>query len=273
MSALHSVAQLDRFIAGNSLIHRADPVAKFVATLGFIVVVATVPLGGWAAFALLYAVVWTAVLVSGAGSMRILRRSLVVLPFILLPLPSLFTKAGAAWFQVDLGLFTLTATHEGAALVASIMLKSWASVTAAALYATTTPFVTTLETLRTLRAPSVLVSIIALMYRYLFLLVEETERLLRARRARCASPAGGATAVRRPGGGIRWRAGVAGGMAGSLFVRTYERSERVYQAMLARGFDGAARPKGHGLHRLSPRAVLGVVAALALLGAAAQVIA
>ena len=50
-----------------------------------------------------------------------------------------------------------------------------------------------------------------------------------------------AVGARRPGGSIRWRAGVTGAMVGSLFLRSYERSERIYAAMQARGFDGELR--------------------------------
>jgi cobalt/nickel transport system permease protein len=71
------------------------------------------------------------------------------------------------------------------------------------------------------------------MYRYLFVLADETMRLLRARDARSARPPGGGG-----GGTVLWRASVAGHMVGQLFLRSYERSDRVYNAMLARGYRG-----------------------------------
>jgi cobalt/nickel transport system permease protein len=43
------------------------------------------------------------------------------------------------------------------------------------------------------------------------------------------------------GGSIVWKASVLGGMVGSLFLRSYERSERIYAAMVSRGFDGTIR--------------------------------
>lgn len=58
----------------------------------------------------------------------------------------------------------------------------------------------------------------------------------RAKAARSADRGG-----ERAGGTVRWRAGVTGAMVGSLFLRSYERSERVYAAMQARGFDGELR--------------------------------
>jgi cobalt/nickel transport system permease protein len=74
------------------------------------------------------------------------------------------------------------------------------------------------------------------MYRYMYVLVEEAQRLMTARDARSAEGEG-----RRAGGSIWWRARVTGNMIGTLFLRTYERSERIYQAMLARGFNGEIR--------------------------------
>jgi cobalt/nickel transport system permease protein len=74
------------------------------------------------------------------------------------------------------------------------------------------------------------------MYRYLFVLADEAQRLMRAREARSAQPDG-----RRVRRSITWRARVAGHMVGNLFLRSYERSERVYQAMLSRGYTGDLR--------------------------------
>jgi len=59
---------------------------------------------------------------------------------------------------------------------------------------------------------------------------------MRARESRSARLAG-----QRGTAGLGWRARVLGHMVGSLFLRTYERSERVYAAMLARGYDGEPR--------------------------------
>ena len=71
------------------------------------------------------------------------------------------------------------------------------------------------------------------MYRYAFVLSDEVLRLLRARKSRSAQ-----LGDRKAGGSIPWRARVAGNMAGQLFLRSYERSDRVYNAMLARGYKG-----------------------------------
>jgi cobalt/nickel transport system permease protein len=80
-----------------------------------------------------------------------------------------------------------------------------------------------------------LVAITGFLYRYLFVLADEARRMLQAREARSGAPDG------RGGGSVAWRAQVTGSMAGTLFLRSYERSERIYMAMLARGYDGTVR--------------------------------
>lgn len=180
-------------------------------------------------------IVWTAAAISRVGIVRVFIRSLVALPFILIALPTVFTKPGVPVFELSLALFTLTATVEGMEFFASVFIKSWASVTAAVLLTSTTPALSLLSALRSLKIPEILVAVVMLMYRYLFVLVDEAQRMLRARAARSAAVGPDS------GGSMIWRASIAGGMAGSLFIRTLDRSERIYMAMLARGYDGGVR--------------------------------
>src|SRR4030042_524447 len=77
-----------------------------------------------------------------------------------------------------------------------------------------------LVAMRALGVPRLLVSIFGLMWRYLFVLVDEATRLMRARLARSGQSDIPGT---RPGGNISWRARVTGGMGGSLLLRAFER--------------------------------------------------
>jgi cobalt/nickel transport system permease protein len=167
---------------------------------------------------------------SGLGTTFALRRSFIALPFALAAVTLPFTVPGPA--VAHLGGWALSA--EGVVRFASIVLKSWISVQAAILLAAATPFADLLWAMRELRLPKPLVAIIGFMYRYLFVLGDEAQRLLRARAAR----SGVSGAGRRPGGGLVWRGRVAGGMVGNLAMRSFERSERIYDAMVARGFRG-----------------------------------
>ena len=226
---------LDRYLEGRSWFHSADARIKLVMALGFIFATTSIPPGKWIGFAAMLALVWLAASISRVGLLRVFLRSLVAIPFILIALPTVFTKPGIPLFELNLALFTLTGTQEGLDFFISVLLKSWASVTAAVVLTATTPPLRLLEALRALRVPAILVAIVMLMYRYLFVLVDEAQSLLRARTARSAAIGPNS------GGSLVWRAKSAGGMAGSLFIRTLDRSERIYMAMLARGYDGTLR--------------------------------
>jgi len=149
----------------------------------------------------------------------------------------------------------LTITDTGLRDVLSIAAKSWLSVQVALLLTYTTPFSDLIDALRALRLPAIIVSIISFMYRYLAVLGEEAGRMNRARRSRSAAAPQG-----RSGGSLGWRARVTGAMVGSLFIRSYERSERIYAAMLARGFRGQWQQAQAA--RLDQRALAGFVLAL-----------
>ncbi len=184
------------------------------------------------------AAAWTFLaLVSVAGKIypwRMVKGGFVALPFAIAAFPLIFTKQGDPLGDINFGLFALTASGEGLRMFATILLKSWVSVQAAALLTFSTPFHDLVDALRQLRLPRLFVAVIALMYRYVAVIVDEASRMMRARAARSADDGAG-------GGSLVWRMKVVGGMVGSLFLRSYERSERIYAAMQARGFDGEFR--------------------------------
>jgi cobalt/nickel transport system permease protein len=268
---------LDRYRQGTSPIHRLDPRLKLLATLAFVLVVTTMPPGSWLAFALLAALATGMLLVAQVPLVEGLKHSAIALPFagmVAISLP--FTQAGQvlwSWqpfgfaqgapsglVQGALSGFTLTITDVGLLLFATVVVKAWLSIMASGLMVATTPFPDLLQGMRSLRVPAVLTATISFMYRYLFVLVDEAMRLQTARAARSVGT----------GRTVLWRARVLGGMIGSLFIRSYERSERIYAAMLARGFAGEVRT----LTRLTWRAGdtraglvwVAVLAAIAVLG-------
>jgi cobalt/nickel transport system permease protein len=229
----------ERYLAGRSAIHTTDARAKLPATLAYIFAVTLTPVGHWPALSLLALPLAAALVLSRVPPLVVLRRSALALPFLLAAVPLMFTKEGEVLFSVP--LFGWTASREGLEAVLSILAKSWLSVVAAVILTTTTPAAELLRAMRTLGLPRLLVATVSFMYRYLFVIGEEALRLLRARDSRSGRPAGVCPPGRRAGGNLGWRARVLGNMIGSLFLRTYERSERVYAAMQARGYDGEPR--------------------------------
>jgi cobalt/nickel transport system permease protein len=224
---------LDRYEAGDSPIHHLDPRVKLVVTVLFILSNTLLPDGAWLAFLLAWGLVLLVSRSSGLGLVYVLKRSVVALPFALVAVTVIFGLPGRPVASLNIGPWQLVASDAGLIRFASIVLRSWLAVQMAIILTATTQFPDLMHALRHLHAPAILVAIVSFMYRYLFVLNDETLRLLRAREARSAR------LPNQPGGGsVVWRAQVAGNMAGQLFLRSYERSDRVYQAMLARGYTG-----------------------------------
>jgi cobalt/nickel transport system permease protein len=260
---------LDRYRQGTSPIHKLDPRLKLLATLAFVLVVTTTPPGNWIVFAMLAALAIAVTLVAKVPLVEGLKHSAIALPFagmVAISLP--FTQAGEvlwSWQPFSFAHggpfgFTLTITDAGLVVFATVVLKAWLSVMVSGLMVATTPFPDLLQAMRSLHVPAVLTATISFMYRYLFVLVDEAMRLQTARAARSVGT----------GRTVWWRARVLGRMIGSLFIRSYERSERIYAAMLARGFAGEVRTLTHLTWQAGDtRATLvwvAVLAAIAVLG-------
>lgn len=231
-----SSAYLERYIEGASPVHGIDARVKLLLTLGTILALGLLPTDAWVAVLAVAVLIWWAILRAKVGLGVILRRALVALPFALAALTLVFSRPGEPLFTLPLIGLQLTATAAGFEAFAAVLARSWLSVQAALLLTATTQFTDILRALRALRMPSVLVAILSFAYRYLFVLVDEAQRMLRAREVRAAEGAAG-----KSGRSIAWRAAVTGQMVGTLFLRSYERSERIYVAMLSRGFDGELR--------------------------------
>lgn len=219
---------------GRSLIHQLDARVKLIFTLAFVLFLSLTPHQAWPAYALFLALVLSAALLSRLGIGFVLKRALLAVPFVLAALPLVFTGPPPYASIPFFSQAAIAYSPEGVARFVSIALKSWISVQAAILLAATTRFPDLLLALKQLHLPRLFVAIIGLMWRYLFVISEEVSRMIRARSSRSAAAPGS----RASGGTIFWRARVTGGMAGSLFLRSIERSDRVYAAMLSRGYNG-----------------------------------
>ena len=137
-------------------------------------------------------------------------------------------------------------------MFATVSIKATIGTVGAVLLGATTTFPDLLRGLERLRVPRLLTLIAAFMYRYLFVIVEETGRMRAALAARGHRPrhALQATAIGR--------------VVAALFLRSYGRGERVYNAMLARGYAGAMpQAEPLALARADVLLLLGTATALA----------
>lgn len=222
---------LDRYSDRDSFFHRLDARTKFISALLFIFSVVLTPPESWLAFALYFAVIASLVLLSKLPAGYVLKRSLMVMPFVLMIAIFVpFFKEGEVAGSYNIWLWRLTVTYSGIQVLINILIKAWLSMLSLIWLTSTTKLTHLLHALEQLRFPHVLVMILSFMYRYIFVIVDETMRMKQARDSR------------NLGGGRLWQLRTIGSMIGTLFVRSYERSERVYAAMVARGFDGRSRP-------------------------------
>jgi cobalt/nickel transport system permease protein len=204
-----------------------------VVTFLYILTLSLAPEGSWWIFGLLLILILVAVWLANLDLVFTIRRSFIVLPFLLAAVAVPFTIPGSILFRVP-GL-GWTVTEPGLIRFFSILIRSWLAVQAAILLTAVTRFPDLLWALGALRFPKPLVSTIGFMYRYLFVMADEALRMIRARTARSAQLPG----EKSPS--VSWLGRVTGSMVGSLFLRALARSERVYAAMLARGYDGYMR--------------------------------
>ena len=215
--------RLDRLSYLDSPAHRLDPRAKLLATLAFVVAVVSFPKYEVSA---LTPFVFFPLLLAGAGGIPlglIARRVAIVSPFAIMI--GLFNPLLDRAPGVQFGPVALSA---GWVSFASILARFSLTMSAALVLTATTSFPALCQGLTALRVPRAFVVQLLFLYRYLFLLAEESGRLRRARDLR--------------GIGARGRTlRIAAAAMGVLFTRTLDRAERIYQAMAARGFDGTVR--------------------------------
>ncbi|OFW56359.1 MAG: cobalt ECF transporter T component CbiQ [Candidatus Solincola sediminis] len=216
-------AFLDEYSDLDSVIHKLDPRAKLIGFVALVVLCVSTPPNLWLAFAVFLALEMTVLFISHVPLRHVLKRMLIVVPFILavaLFIP-FFNKGGGSY-----NLGPLKVSAHGLTILWNVTIKSMVSVFAVILLSSTTPFPDLLHAMEKLKMPRIITTTLSFTYRYVFVLLDELQRMKRARDSRGWS------------GKWLWQAKVIGHMIGALFLRSYERGERVYAAMLSRGYDG-----------------------------------
>ncbi len=221
-----------------SNLHLLDARIKVPAAFVFIVLIGALPYGAWPVLMFVMFLVIGLQTASEIPFLILYSRSLIVVPFMLAAIPVLFMAGGVPAYQFHGFQQTWYITSIGISHFTYILLKSWLSVQVAILLAATTSMMSLLNALRVYHVPKILVMIFRLMWRYLSIMITKAQRMMRARAARSVESSGSQTNSLKH---LAWRARGTGGMAGSLFVQSLEQSERVYSAMLSRGFDGELR--------------------------------
>ncbi len=206
---------------GHSPLHRAEPHLKIVGLLAFVLVVVATPREWFLAYAFYLVVLAGVIAVSRVPFGYLLPRLVVELPFVVFAVLLPFIAHGP---QVQ--VLGLSLSEPGLLAAWGLLAKGTLGVLASLTLAATTEPDDLLRGLQRLRLPDLLVQIMGFMIRYLDVVTGDLKRMLTAMRSRCCDP-------RSP---RHWPA--LAKALGALFVRSYERGERVHLAMLSRGYTG-----------------------------------
>src|SRR4028118_603190 len=203
--------------------HSLAPHTRLLCALLIVFAIALTPNGHWWTWAIYGLALLGLILLSRVTLPVLLKRVAVESVFIVVVLlGSVFQGSGRVlWAWGPLKITTV-----GLTMLGSVTLKALLSLLILNVLTLTTSIPALLNALLILRTPPLLVAILASMYRYINVLIGEFNAMRRA------------AASRNLMGSNRWQRLVVGNMIGSLFIRTYERGERVHQAMLARGYQG-----------------------------------
>lgn len=217
--SIYNMRLLDDLARQETVIHKLHPLVKLLTTVSYLTVV--VSFGRYEVAGLLPLFFYPVMVLALAELpvKPILLRILLVSPFII--------GIGILNPVFDQQTFVLAGREfsRGWVTFLSILLKSGLTVTAALLLIATTGMDRLAGALRILKVPRVFVLQLLLTYRYISVLMEEVARTLRAYSLRAPKQKG----VHRSA----W-----GSLAGQLLLRTFDRAQRIYEAMCLRGFSG-----------------------------------
>ncbi|MGW6709956.1 cobalt ECF transporter T component CbiQ [Streptomyces sp. NPDC054956] len=207
---------------GHSPVHELPPHCKLAATFAFVVVVVSTPREAVWAFGLYAVLLAAATAVARIPAGFLLRRLLIEVPFVAFAVLMPFVAQGE---RVEFLGMSLSVSGLWGAW--NVLAKGTLGVAASVLLASTTELRALLLGLQRLKLPPLLVQIASFMIRYGDVITDELRRMSIARRSRGFEARG----IRH------W--GVLAKTAGALFIRSYERGERVYLAMVSRGYAGS----------------------------------
>jgi cobalt/nickel transport system permease protein len=208
-------------------VHRMAPQIKIIAALLAVICVVATPRTAFWAFGAYFAVLVAVWRVAGIPVRWFAGRAFIEVPFVILALVMPFLAGGERFELLGLSL-SVNGTLAGWNILAKGTLGLLVSLTLAG---TTTPRELILG-LQRLHAPAMLTTIATLMLRYLAVIAAEARRMRIARIARGHDPR------------FLWQVGATARGIGTLFVRSYERGERVHLAMVSRGFSGTMPDPG-----------------------------
>lgn len=226
-AAVIDLKRLDLLAGGNSSIHALDARAKVMVTLVFIITV--VSFDRYECARLLPFYIFPAAMIALAGLPPIYLVRKIILISSLVLMVGIFNPLFDHTARFNIGEFSISG---GWASFVSLALRSTLTIGAAFILVGTTGFTAVCQALERLGTPHLFTVQMLFLHRYILVLADEANRTARARQLRSYGNKG---------------MGIAsfGAMTGHLLLRTWQRAERIYAAMLARGFAGNFHVQRH----------------------------
>ncbi len=218
MSGTHAHAL---YVPGDSALHAVRPECKLLAQLLFVLAVVATPREAFWAFGIYFLILLTLMHVAGLPPRFVAKRAVIEVPFVLFAVLMPFLAHGEKVVVLGIPMYV-----SGLWAAWNILAKATLGLMATIVVSSTTPMADLLRGLERLHLPRAFTSIAGFMIRYLDVIAAEAQRMRVARESRGYDPR------------WIWQAKAFGASAGALFIRSYERGERVYLAMLSRGYTG-----------------------------------
>jgi len=218
---------VEKYSASAGLLQSIDPRVKIISTIA--IVVTAVAARTMTSLFVLLALVFGMAAAAGIPLRFFLYRATVFVPLFtgIIALPLLFMTPGMPLAEIGTRPYVAVITVEGIFRAARFFLRVWVCVASLTLLILITRFSKVVQAMERLKVPSLFVTLTSVSFRFIFVLIDEAYRMAVARESRALGRESRMDVLRS-----------LARMVGTLFIRSYERGERVYSAMLARGYSG-----------------------------------
>lgn len=220
MNSIYNIYYLDEAASRKTVIHKLNSLVKLIVTAAYLIIVLS--FGKYDILGLFPCILYPMIifLLSEISFFKIFKRALIVFPFVIgigIFNPVFDTKSFISILGISISFGWIS--------FITLMIKCGLTVTAGLLLISTTGIEKIAVALRKLKVPKLFVTQFLLTYRYIYVLLEEAGRLIKAYSLRAPFHKGVSYIV-------------SGSLLGQMLLRAFDRANRVYNAMLLRGFDG-----------------------------------
>jgi len=229
LKTFEDITYNERFALIDGFFQRIDPRVKFCSSLAFILVAITVK-------TILPLIVLLGVTFALSFASKIsfkyfaLRTAYIPAFVVIIALPLPFITPGTTITTIGFNEYLVNITMEGIYKAIQFTLRVWACISTSILLVLTTKFSNIVHTMEKIKIPKVFVMMLYITHRFIFLFINESYRMVLAKESRTINKESR----------LKYMKSLAN-MITTLFIRAYERGERVYLAMLARGYKGSLK--------------------------------